>query len=115
MSEALSLSSKLAALHVQYVNDPVVLDAVNDIEMLASDLAGRVWQKIVIRDTIRCRWSSRPSPREWRFLHSVRSATRGSDPVARRAGTHTAIAATAQSTATTMIPVRGSKPETPNS
>ena len=50
-AELLSLSSKLAALHVQYVNDPVVLDAVNDIEVLASDLAGRIWQKIVILDT----------------------------------------------------------------
>ena len=32
-SELLSLSSKLAALHAQCVNDPVVLDAVNDINI----------------------------------------------------------------------------------
>lgn len=51
-SELLSLSSKLAALHVQYVNDPVVLDAVNDIEELASSLSNKVWQKIVILDTV---------------------------------------------------------------
>jgi hypothetical protein len=50
-SELLSLSSKMAALHVQYVNDPVVLDAVNDIEVLASNLANKMWQKIVILDT----------------------------------------------------------------
>jgi hypothetical protein len=50
-AEMLSISSKMAALHVQYVNDPVVLDAVNDIEVLASDLASRIWQKIVILDT----------------------------------------------------------------
>ena len=50
-SELLSLSSKLAALHVQYVNDPVVLDAVNDIEVLASNLQNKMWQKIVILDT----------------------------------------------------------------
>lgn len=50
-SELLSLCSKLAAVHVQYVNDPVVLDAVNDIEVLASDLSGKMWQKIVILDT----------------------------------------------------------------
>jgi hypothetical protein len=49
-SELLSLSSKLAALHVQYVNDPVVLDAVNDIEVLASDLSNKIWQKIMILD-----------------------------------------------------------------
>jgi hypothetical protein len=50
-SELLSLSSKLAALHVQYINDPVVLDAVNDIEVLASNLSNKMWQKIVILDT----------------------------------------------------------------
>jgi hypothetical protein len=50
-SELMSLASKLAALHVQYVNDPVVLDAVNDIEVLASDLSNKMWQKIVILDT----------------------------------------------------------------
>lgn len=50
-AEMLSISSKMAALHVQFVNDPVVLDAVNDIEVLASDLASRIWQKIVILDT----------------------------------------------------------------
>ena len=52
-SELLSLTSKLAALHVQYVNDPVVLDAVNDIEVLASNLANKMWQKIVVLDTVR--------------------------------------------------------------
>jgi hypothetical protein len=50
-SELLSLSSKLAALHVQYVNDPVVLDAVNDIEVLASNLSNKMWHKIVILDS----------------------------------------------------------------
>lgn len=50
-SELLSLCSKLAALHVQFVNDPVVLDAVNDIEVLAANLSNLMWQKIVILDT----------------------------------------------------------------
>ena len=49
-TELLSLASKLAALHVQYVNDPVVLDAVNDIEVLASNLSNLMWQKIVLID-----------------------------------------------------------------
>jgi hypothetical protein len=49
-SELLSLSSKLAALHVQYLNDPVVLDAVNDIETLAASLSNKIWQKIMILD-----------------------------------------------------------------
>jgi hypothetical protein len=50
-SELLSLSSKVAALHVQYVNDPVVLSAVNDIEALAASLSNKIWQKIMILDT----------------------------------------------------------------
>jgi len=50
-SELLSLTSKLAALHVQYLNDPIVLDAVNDIEVLASNLSNKMWQKIVVLDT----------------------------------------------------------------
>jgi hypothetical protein len=51
-SELLSLTSKLAALHAQHMNDPVVLDAVNDIEVLASNLSNKIWQKIVILDTM---------------------------------------------------------------
>lgn len=49
-SEMLSLTSKLAALHVQYLDDPVVLDAVNDIELLTQGLSNKVWQKIMILD-----------------------------------------------------------------
>jgi hypothetical protein len=59
-SELLSMSSKLAALHVQYLNDPVVLDAVNDIETLASSLAGKMWQKIVILDSTAGREPAHP-------------------------------------------------------
>jgi hypothetical protein len=50
-SEMLSLASKLAALHVQYVNDSVVLGAVNDIETLAASLSNKIWQKIMILDS----------------------------------------------------------------
>jgi hypothetical protein len=49
-TELLSLSSKIAAVHVQSVNDPVVLNAVNDIENLAASLSNKIWQKIVIID-----------------------------------------------------------------
>ncbi|AEE50532.1 hypothetical protein [Haliscomenobacter hydrossis] len=49
-SEMLSLTSKLAAMHVQYFDDPVVLDAVNDIESLTQGLSNKVWQKIMILD-----------------------------------------------------------------
>ncbi len=49
-SELLSLTSKLAALHVQYLNDAVVLAAVNDLENLAHGLSSKIWQKIMILD-----------------------------------------------------------------
>jgi hypothetical protein len=51
-SELLSLAAKLAALHVQYLNDPVVLSAVNDVEALAASLSGKIWQKIMILDVV---------------------------------------------------------------
>jgi hypothetical protein len=49
-SELLSIVSKLAALHAQYLNDPVILAAVNDVETLAHGLSGKIWQKIMILD-----------------------------------------------------------------
>jgi hypothetical protein len=54
-SELLSLTSKLAALHAQYLNDPVVLSAVNDVESLAGDLSVTIWQKTMILDAIALR------------------------------------------------------------
>jgi len=50
-SELFSLASKVAALYVQHSRDPVVLDAVNDVETLAASLSNKVWQKIMILDT----------------------------------------------------------------
>jgi hypothetical protein len=50
-SELLSLTSKLAALHAQYLRDPVILNAVNDVEALAAGLSHTIWQKIIILDT----------------------------------------------------------------
>ncbi len=51
-SELLSLTSKVAALYVQDSQDPVVLDAVNDVETLTTGLSGKIWQKIMIIDTL---------------------------------------------------------------
>jgi hypothetical protein len=59
-SEALSITSKLAALYAQYFNDPVVLSAVNDVETLAQGFSVKIWQKIMILDTI----SQRAEPAE---------------------------------------------------
>lgn len=50
-AEMLSLTSKLAALHVQYGRDPVVMSAVSDIENLTAGLSQKIWQKITILDT----------------------------------------------------------------
>ena len=61
-SELLSLTSKLAALHVQCLNDPVVLNAVNDVEILAANLSGKIWQKIMILDIAMPRESPVSSP-----------------------------------------------------
>ena len=52
-TELLSLSSKVAAVHLQAVNDPVVLSAVSDIEVLSSNLTNKIWQKINIIDAQR--------------------------------------------------------------
>jgi hypothetical protein len=49
-SEMFSLISKLAALHTQHLQDPVVMDAVNDVESLTAGLSRKVWQKITILD-----------------------------------------------------------------
>jgi hypothetical protein len=52
-TELLSLSSKVAAVHLQAVNDPVVLSAVSDIEVLSSNLTNKIWQKINVVDALR--------------------------------------------------------------
>ncbi len=52
-SELLSLSSKLAALYVQYWNDPIVLEAVSEVEHLCGNLSNKVWQKITLLDSFR--------------------------------------------------------------
>ena len=47
-SEMLALTSKLAALYAARSRDSDVIDAVNDVEMLTSDLGRKIWQKITI-------------------------------------------------------------------
>jgi hypothetical protein len=49
-SELLSLASKVAALYMERLNDPVVLAAVNEIETLAGGLSNKIWQKITLLD-----------------------------------------------------------------
>ena len=47
-SEISSLTSKIAALYAQNIQDEIIIDAVNDIEMLASSHSRKIWQKIYI-------------------------------------------------------------------
>jgi hypothetical protein len=47
-SELLALVSKLAAVLAQHQLDPVVLGAVNEVEVLTSSLSRKIWQKITI-------------------------------------------------------------------
>lgn len=47
-SEMLALIGKLAALYADRMRDGVVIDAVNDLENLATGLGRKIWQKITI-------------------------------------------------------------------
>lgn len=47
-SEMLSLTGKLAALYMQNMRDPVIIDTVNEIEDLTTSLSRKIWQKIMI-------------------------------------------------------------------
>jgi hypothetical protein len=47
-SELLSLTGKIGALYSQYIQDSQVLVAVNEIESVATGLARKIWQKIMV-------------------------------------------------------------------
>jgi len=47
-TEMLSLTGKLAALYMQNMRDPVIIEAVNEIEDLTTSLSRKIWQKIMI-------------------------------------------------------------------
>ena len=52
-SELLSLIGKISALYPQSLEDPVVLNAVDDIEDLTTELSQKIWQKITLLDTLK--------------------------------------------------------------
>jgi ABC-type transport system involved in cytochrome c biogenesis permease subunit len=52
-SELLSLIGKISALYSQSLDDPVVLNAVDDIEDLTTELSQRIWQKITLLDIMK--------------------------------------------------------------
>ena len=51
-TESLSLIGKLAAVYAQSLNDQIVLTAVNEIEDLTTGLSGKIWQKIMVVQSI---------------------------------------------------------------
>ncbi len=51
-SESLALISKIAALYVQGFQDPVLLDAVDDVEDLTAGFSRKIWQKLTILETL---------------------------------------------------------------
>jgi hypothetical protein len=51
-SEMVSLTSKLAVLFAQSLPDPIVTDAVSDIERIAAGLSQKIWQKIMILESL---------------------------------------------------------------
>jgi hypothetical protein len=53
-SEMMSLTAKVAVLFAQSLPDPIVTEAVSDIERIAAGMSQKVWQKITMLDaTIR--------------------------------------------------------------
>ena len=47
-SEMLSLTGKVAVLYIQHFDDATVLASANEVEILTTGLARKVWQKLVI-------------------------------------------------------------------
>jgi hypothetical protein len=49
-SEMMSLTAKVAVLFAQSLPDPIVTDAVSDIERIGAGMSQKVWQKITVLD-----------------------------------------------------------------
>ena len=52
-SEMLSLAAKVSVLYAQSVPDPIVTEAVNEIERTSASLSQKIWQKISITERAR--------------------------------------------------------------
>lgn len=61
-SEMLALTGKLAALYMQDVHDPVIIEAVTEIEDLTTNLSRKIWQKIMILSQASPRLAAARSP-----------------------------------------------------
>jgi len=47
-TELLSLTGKIGALYGQEIYEPIIIQAINDIENLTTELSQKIWQKIII-------------------------------------------------------------------
>jgi len=54
-ADGLALISKIAALYVQGFQDPVLLDAVDDVEDLTAGFSRKIWQKLTILESLASR------------------------------------------------------------
>jgi hypothetical protein len=61
-SEMLALTGKLAALYMQKVRDPIIIQAVNEIEELTTSLSRKIWQKIMLINDLEERGQFREDP-----------------------------------------------------
>jgi hypothetical protein len=48
----MSLTSKVAVLFAQSLPDPVVTEAVSDIERIAAGMSQKIWQKIMMLESV---------------------------------------------------------------
>lgn len=52
-SEMLALAGKVSAIYIQELKDPVVISAVNEIEVLTTGLSRKIWQKLMVMHEIK--------------------------------------------------------------
>jgi hypothetical protein len=61
-SDAMALISKIAALYAQGFQDPILLDAVDDVEDLTAGFSRKIWQKITILEGLDNSMAGREEP-----------------------------------------------------
>ncbi|MGA8171326.1 MAG: hypothetical protein WB816_10950 [Methylocystis sp.] len=71
-SEMLSLTAKVAVLYAQSFPDPIVTEAVNDLERTSANLSQKIWQKINIMERAIDRAPTRPPPPRFKFKPRAR-------------------------------------------
>jgi hypothetical protein len=57
-SELLSISGKIAALYAESSHDPLIIETVNDLGQITSNLGNKIWQKL---NTVKANLTSEPA------------------------------------------------------